>query len=211
MASEALVRTRREAIDRLVERVEGRLSRDGVTRQSLAEIEQALESLARQESLFDTADFPPPTGTDGMALYELYRAPDDGTTLYLNVLRPGDGTRPHDHTTWAVIACVKGDETNRVYARVDDGSVPGRAALELVRTVRVSPGTPIGFMPEDIHSIHGHGTDFIRHLHLYGRPLDRLSGRVGYDLETGTVVPYNMNFMNPAIVCVGTVAPSART
>jgi predicted metal-dependent enzyme (double-stranded beta helix superfamily) len=210
LTTETVIRARREAIATLIQQVGSIVSTDGVTRASLNGIEHALASLAQQESLFTLEDFPPSNDANGMALYELNREPGDGITLYLVVIRPDNSTKPHDHTTWAAIAAVKGEETNRVYAREDDGAIPGCATLKLVRTVTVQPGTSVSFLPEDIHSIHGNGVDLIRHLHLYGRPLDRLTGRVGYDVEAGTVVSYNMNFMTPAIVCQGAVAPLAK-
>ena len=110
---------------------------------------------------------------------------------------PGNATKPHDHTTWAVVSAVDGQELNRVYRRTDDGSAPGRASLELEREVMVEPGRGIALMPEDIHSIHTSGTAPAWHLHVYGLALEKLDTRQGFDLEQGTVQPYNKAFMKP--------------
>jgi len=59
----------------------------------------------------------------------------------------------------------------------------------------VQPGTPITFLDDDIHSIHVLGNTPPRHFHLYGRALETLTGRVGYDLATGRVLNYNRNYM----------------
>jgi predicted metal-dependent enzyme (double-stranded beta helix superfamily) len=170
-------------------------------RATLEKISVRLQSLAKRADLFPVEDFPEPTKESGAtsSRYLLGQQADDGMTLYLNVIIPGKSTKPHDHGTWAVIAAVSGEELNRIYQRVDDGSDPEHARLEQVREYTVKPGSPINFMPKDIHSIHVDGNQTVRHFHLYGQPLETLTGRLGYDLETGKVSNYNKNFMRPTV------------
>lgn len=171
---------------------------EGVTRASLGRIQAEVEALARQEHLFPAGEFPPPSGGEkGSKRYLLQEDPDGRFALYLLSINPGNETKPHDHTTWAAIAAVEGQELNRVYRRTDAGGREGAATLELVREAVVEPGHGIAFMPEDIHSIHTLGDQPTRHLHCYGLALERLDERVGYDLEAGTVQPYNKAFMKP--------------
>lgn len=177
------------------------LAREGVSAGSLKKLEQRLALLAGRSDLFSARRFPFTDEGDGIALYELGRIGGDSLTLYLNVLQPHKQSRPHDHTIWAVIAAVQGQELNRVYRRTDDGTIPDHAALVVDREVVVQPGVTISFMPHDIHSIHGQGEESIRHLHLYGRPLENLTERKGYDLEANRIVNYNRSYMTPAIVC----------
>lgn len=173
---------------------------DGITRDSLARIQAELESLARQASLFPTSEFqPPPTGERSSRRYLLQEDPDGRFALYLLSTNPGNESKPHDHTTWAAIAAVEGQERNRVYRRTDAGGRQGAATLELVREVVVEPGQGVAFMPDDIHAIRTVGDHPTRHLHLYGLALERLDERVGYDLEAGTVQPYNKAFMRPTV------------
>ncbi|EHP44609.1 cysteine dioxygenase type I [Cupriavidus basilensis OR16] len=162
-----------------------------VDRATLGQVSAALQKLADQKDLFGFADFPPPS--DGTTTSTRYRLSAEGQlpALYLNSIVPGKKTIPHNHDTWAVIVAVQGDELNRVYRRTDDGSNPGQASIALERELVVRPGTPIGFLPHDIHSIHVVGDAPTLHFHLYGRPLETLTGRIGIEPETGRVVNYN--------------------
>ncbi|ARP81242.1 cysteine dioxygenase [Bordetella genomosp. 8] len=170
-------------------------------RATLEKVSQRLQVLAQRADLFPVAEFPEPTKESGAtsSRYLLGQESEEGMTLYLNVIIPGKDTKPHDHGTWAVIVAVSGEELNRIYQRVDDGSNPEQARLEQVREYVVKPGSPINFLPRDIHSIHVDGNQTVRHFHLYGQPLETLTGRLGYDLETGKVSNYNKNFMRPTV------------
>jgi hypothetical protein len=69
--------------------------------------------------------------------------------------------------------------------------------LEQVREVVVQPGQSLSFLPDDIHSIHVTGESPTLHFHLYGQPLETLSGRIGIDLATGQILNYNATQMKP--------------
>lgn len=187
---------RTAAVAAAIDRVKAIEREQGVTRPALDAIKAEMTALAAHESLFPVAEFPPPpAGEKGAKRYLLQEDPDGRFALYLLALNPGNESKPHDHTTWAVVVGVEGQELNRVYRRVDDGAQEGHARLEHVRDVLVEPGSGIALMPEDIHSIHTHGTSSTRHLHLYGLALERLDERQGFDLEAQTVQPYNKAFM----------------
>lgn len=186
------------AVSAAVDRIRGIETSQGVTRPALDAIMAELHALAAREELFPSGEFPPPpAGEKGSRRYLLHEDPGNRFALYLNALNPGNETKPHDHTTWAVVVAVAGQELNRVYARTDDGSDPDRCELKLVREVVVQPGTGIALMPEDIHSIHTQGTQPTRHLHMYGLALEKLDDRRAFDPDTGEVKPYNRNFMKP--------------
>lgn len=189
---------RTAAVAATMDRIKGIEREQGVTRAALDAIKAEMLALATQESLFPASEFPPPPeGEKGSKRYLLQEEPDGRFAVYLLALNPGNESKPHDHTTWAVVVSVEGQELNKVYRRVDDGSQPGHAKLELAREVMVEPGTGIALMPEDIHSIHTTGTTPTRHLHCYGLALERLDQRQGYDTAAGTVQPYNKAFMTP--------------
>jgi hypothetical protein len=196
---------RQAAVSALLDHVRHIVAKLGVTRGALDDISEHLQACAANHAeLFAAADFPPPQAGSGDTSTRYRLNPgEDGFALYLNSLLPGKTTIPHNHDTWAVIAALEGEELNRVYRRTDDGSDPERATLDIVREVVVRPGTPIAFLPEDIHSIHVAGAAPTLHFHLYGRPLETLSGRLGYELDTGRVVRYNTTHMHRGTQAVG--------
>jgi predicted metal-dependent enzyme (double-stranded beta helix superfamily) len=187
-----------------IDRIRAIEREQGITRAALKAMQAELMRLAAEARLFPTAEFPPPEdGRRGSNRYLLQCDDDHRFALYMVALNPGNETKPHDHTTWAVIAAVDGQELNRVWRRTDDGSDPEHCALALEREVMVEPGRSIGLMPEDIHSIHTTGTEPTRHLHMYGLALEKLDGRRAFDPETGDILLYNTNFMQPTATARG--------
>lgn len=134
-------------------------------------------------------NFPLPAAADEvLCSYLLYCEGDPGLTLYLNSIRGGVDSVVHDHGTWVVIVAIEGQERNRIYRRIDDGSQPDRATLELEREVTVCDGQPLVLESETFHSIHTGADQPALQLHLYGRPIDTISGRQIVDLQTGQLV-----------------------
>ncbi|MDB5892928.1 MAG: cysteine dioxygenase [Rhodoferax sp.] len=200
----ALATERQSAIADTLADIRSVLATHPVDRTTLEVITRRLEQLATRKALFTRANFPPPATSLGVGASTRYRLNaddgDEGLALYLNSINPGKTTIPHNHTTWAVIVAIEGQEENRVYRRTDNGSDPAVAQLALARELTVQPGTSIAFLPEDIHSIHVVGEQPTLHFHLYGRPLETLSGRIGIEPDTGKVVNYNATQMKPSEV-----------
>lgn len=198
MNASDIAAARTAAVAATIDRIRAIEAAEGVTRAALDAIKTEMLALAAQEHLFPLAEFsPPPAGEKGSRRYLLQEDPNHRFALYMNALNPGNSTKPHDHTTWAVVVAVEGQELNKVYKRFDDGSDPDRCDLRVDHEVMVEQGRGIALMPEDIHSIHTTGDRPTRHLHMYGLALEKLDNRRAFDAETGEVKPYNKNFMAP--------------
>lgn len=183
---------RSERARRFRRRARSVLQEQGLNRASLGTVLSDLKGLAAERELWSVADFPDPAPDERQARY-LIEVDDDSTfALYLNVMRPGKVIPPHDHTTWACIAAVEGEELNALYRRLDAGDVPGRAQIALAEEVVVGPGGGVALMPDDIHAVTIGGEQLIRHLHMYGMALETLTGRQVFDPLDGTCRPMDI-------------------
>jgi len=153
------------------------------TRAQLQEVAQRLQALGLRRDLFPAAAFPLTPGRPS-TIYRLAEDADGGYALYLSLGEPGKAQPPHDHTTWAIIAGVAGDERNEVYARTKTAD-PLRDTLTHTQRVDVGPGGSIVLGPDDVHTIELVGDQPGAHLHFYGLALDRLHGRVVFESTEG--------------------------
>jgi predicted metal-dependent enzyme (double-stranded beta helix superfamily) len=164
---------RRQAIEAAVADIRDIERREGVTRESLEHIKARLIELAARTELFASADYPPPPagGKRHSCLYRLSEDADHRFALYANSALGGHGTPAHNHTTWAVIVGVTGEELNRFYER--NGSGVKVKGSDVVRQ-----GTGVAFLPEDLHSIHIEAP--LLNFHMYGLALEQLHQREFY-------------------------------
>src|SRR5690242_3016822 len=167
---------RRAAIAAAVHDVREIEAREGVTRESLERIKGRLIKLAARKDLFSEKDFPPPApgGKLKSCLYRVAEDADHRFALYVNSSLGGHSTPAHNHTTWAVIVGVTGEELNRFYERVDGKPVEKGKAV-------VKQGSGVCFLPEDLHSIHIQAP--LINFHMYGLGLDHLHKREFYKAD----------------------------
>lgn len=187
---------RKAAISAAIEDIRQIETKQGVTREALESIKARLIELARDRSIFPPSDFPAFSG-ERNDVHLLQEDPDGRFALYMVIGATGGETPPHDHTTWAVITGLQGQEHNKFYRRLDDGSTPGQGTVEVMNKETVVHGTAVSLMPDDIHSIHleSEGESKTMHLHMYGLGIDRLDKRIAFNMEEGTYKHFPANII----------------
>jgi hypothetical protein len=167
-----------------------------VTRDHLGAITDALLALARRRDLFTLDEFPLPAGRRSI-LYVLGEDGASGCVLYGCRATPRDerpSPLPHNHATWAAVATVYGDEHQEIFERTDDRSREGWGTLRKVRELTVTPGTVVGYLPDDFHSVAMVGADPVLSLHFYGQALDSITQRIVFPgPQGGEYSPYLMD------------------
>jgi rhodanese-related sulfurtransferase/predicted metal-dependent enzyme (double-stranded beta helix superfamily) len=150
---------------------------------ALQAVADALIALGQQKSLFPAAHFPIDAARPAQ-VYRLAEDADGGFALYLSAGLAGKAQPPHDHTTWAVIAGVEGNERNVLYRREKTADA-ARDTLVRTGTVDVAAGSAVVLLPDDVHTIELIGGQDGRHLHFYGRALQLLDRRVVFEGTEG--------------------------
>ena len=181
-----IIEQRDQAVAATVDR--GRLieQQHGVNYDTLGKIRDELIDLTRNKEMFPRSSFPI-TEDGGSAVYRISEDSDHRYALYASVGAAGKSVPPHNHTTWAVIVGVYGDELNRFYERTDDASKEGYAELKETGSFVVQHGNGVVFLPDDIHAISTDDSEPTVHLHMYGLALDHLHERLVFDQVGKTV------------------------
>jgi predicted metal-dependent enzyme (double-stranded beta helix superfamily) len=161
---------RASAIKEAVADIRAIEAKHGVTKDALERIKARLIKLAARTDLFTATDYPaPPADSERTStLYRISEDDDHRFALYANAARAGVRSPAHNHTVWAVIVGITGDELNRFYARAPEGVRETGSAV-------VRQGTGVAFLPDDLHSIHIDAPAL--NLHMYGKGLEQLHRR----------------------------------
>ena len=184
--SGALKVQRDTEVNRSTNDVRTKVSKNGITRLALSKVKARLLELAANQEFFNTNIFPVKDGDGTSSLYLLSEDEKHEYALYVVSERRGNMSPPHDHTTWAVIAGVEGEELNKFYDRLDDGKEKGLAEISESHTEVVGVGTGVALMPDDIHSIHCLVEQPTLNFHLYGRSIEHLPERKAFNMASGT-------------------------
>jgi rhodanese-related sulfurtransferase/predicted metal-dependent enzyme (double-stranded beta helix superfamily) len=181
---ESVQQRRAEAVAGLIARVRAIEAAEGVTRASLERIKAELIALASRGELFPAPHFANAPGRPG-SIYHLAEDPDGRFALYGSAGVPGKAQPPHNHTTWASIAGVYGDEHNVFYERTDAGELPGEGRLRMTHELTIRRGSACAMLPNDFHTIEVTSKEESLHLHLYGKTLEDLPGRITFPSSAG--------------------------
>jgi len=156
----------------------------GVTRETLERIKGVMIGLAEQTDLFPPEHFPVAAGKHG-AIYRLAEDRDRRFALYASAAVGGKAQPPHNHTTWAVISGVYGDEHNVFYERIDNRSTQGVGQIRKTGELTVRRGNACAFLPDDFHTIATPAGQSALHLHMYGMSLENLPSRIAFASPEG--------------------------
>jgi rhodanese-related sulfurtransferase/predicted metal-dependent enzyme (double-stranded beta helix superfamily) len=193
-----VVEQRAGAVEELIKRVRAIETRDGVTRASLERIKAELIALASRTELFPEPHFANVPGRAG-TIYHLAEDSDGRFALYGSAGVPGKAQPPHNHTTWASIAGVFGDEHNVFYERTDHGETPGEGRLRKTSELTIQRGNACAMLPSDFHTIEVTSKEASLHLHLYGKTLEDLPDRITFPSSAGGAIARFM--AKPEIYC----------
>lgn len=128
-------------------------------------------------------------GVNGQGRYMLHRAPKFNVNVV--VWGAGDGLGPHNHGTWGLIGVLENELQEKRYRRLDVGSDPAKARLELTQTLRNRPGDISCLLPpDDIHGVLNTTGANTVDIHVYGKDLTGLP-RLKFDLEKATVATFS--------------------
>jgi predicted metal-dependent enzyme (double-stranded beta helix superfamily) len=171
---------RSKAVARAVDKIRRLTEGKAIAPDLLTKIKAELLALAAKKDLFSFQDFSPPEKAlkRRSCLYRLSEDEDHRFALYVNSADGSVNAPPHDHTTWAVIVGVHGQEKNRFYKRIDTG-------VEQIGEQIVEDGTGVALMPDDIHTIHIEEGTPVLNFHMYGLGLEQLDGRNFWNKKKG--------------------------
>ena len=111
----------------------------------------------------------------------------DGSVLMLARFPPDAPTPVHNHNSWGVVCVIEGRDRYVAWRRLDDGSDPRHAEIEVVEERELDPGDVVWFdpPPQDVHSQQGIGGD-VWELVCFGRNPNR-EPRAYFDPASGAV------------------------
>ena len=134
---------------------------------------------------------------EGIGQYALYRAEDGSLCLFALVV-PADAATPvHDHLAWGLVGVYRGEQDETVYRRLDDGSDPTRAQLEIAKRQALEPGDFYALLPptDDIHHVKTISKTASISIHLLANDTACV-WRHQFDPGSGAVKPFRSGYAN---------------
>jgi predicted metal-dependent enzyme (double-stranded beta helix superfamily) len=133
----------------------------------------------------------------GIGQYALYRAEDGSLCLFSLVVPVGQSTPVHDHLAWGLVGIYRGRQDETVYRRVDDGSDPARATLEIAKRQELGRGELYALLPptDDIHYVRTISDTVSISIHLLANDTACV-WRHRFDSVSGVVTPFRSGYAN---------------
>jgi 3-mercaptopropionate dioxygenase len=133
----------------------------------------------------------------GIGQYALYRAEDGSLCLFSLVVPAGAATPVHDHLAWGLVGIYRGTQDETVYRRLDDGSDPDRARLEVTKRQTLGPGDFYTLLPpaDDIHFVRTVSATSSISIHLLANDTACI-WRHRFDPDSGAVTPFRSGYAN---------------
>lgn len=146
----------------------------------------------------------------GIGQYALYRAEDGSLTLFSLVIPAGASTPVHDHLAWGLIGVYRGEQEEKIYARLDDGSDEARASLRVAKELHVKEGEFYALLPpaDDIHYVTTVSDTASVSIHLLANDTACV-WRHRYEPQEGTVAAFRSGYSN--VACEPEEGDAART
>jgi predicted metal-dependent enzyme (double-stranded beta helix superfamily)/catechol 2,3-dioxygenase-like lactoylglutathione lyase family enzyme len=131
--------------------------------------------------------------------YAIYRATDGMLSIMAMVVPPGVATPVHDHRAWGLVGVYQGQQREKVYRRLDDGSQPHHADLHQVAENILKPGDITTLVPPegDIHMIETISSEPSISIHVLGNDIGCVH-RHRYDVEHKTMHRFKSGYVNTA-------------
>jgi 3-mercaptopropionate dioxygenase len=133
----------------------------------------------------------------GIGQYALYRAPDGSLCLFSLVVPTGAATPVHDHLAWGLVGIYRGRQDETVYRRLDDGTDPAHARLEVSKRQELGAGEFYPLLPpaDDIHYVKTISDTPSISIHLLANDTACV-WRHKFEPETGAVTPFRSGYAN---------------
>jgi 3-mercaptopropionate dioxygenase len=137
----------------------------------------------------------------GIGSWLLFRAADRALSLFSLVVPPSAATPIHDHLAWGLVGLYRGEQTETVYQRTDDGAQDDYATLDVVQVNALRPGDFYTLLPPDgdIHAVRTTSAEPSISIHLLANDTGCVV-RHAFDPEHAHVRPFRSGYSNVACV-----------
>ncbi len=160
--------------------------------EALRQLKPHLEKLLANPSLPAEAFKP---RNDRFAMNLIHMPDDKAFSVIGGVWTPGQTTPIHDHLTWALIGIYRGEERESLFRRLDDGSNPKFAKLEMASEKINTKGHVTVLGSAGIHRVDNISKTPAWSIHVYGRDIGNTE-RHSYDPVTGEVGKFVSGYCN---------------